>query len=83
MSATLSTASGAFIPVIPFFFLSGTTALICSFVISTAAHFAVGAAKVIVTGRSWLKSGTEMTLVGLGEALVTYGIGLLIAPMLH
>ena len=83
VSATLSTASGAFIPVIPFFFLSGTEALICSFIISTAAHFAVGAAKVIVTGRSWLKSGTEMTLVGLGEALVTYGIGLLIAPMLH
>ena len=83
VSATLSTASGAFIPVIPFFFLSGTAALIFSFVISTAAHFAVGASKVIVTGRSWLKSGTEMTLVGLGEALVTYGIGLLIAPMLH
>lgn len=83
VSATLSTASGAFIPVIPFFFMSGTAALICSFVISTAAHFAVGASKVIVTGRSWLKSGTEMTLVGLGEALVTYGLGLLIAPMLH
>jgi VIT1/CCC1 family predicted Fe2+/Mn2+ transporter/rubrerythrin len=83
VSATLSTASGAFIPVIPFFFMSGTPALICSFIISTSAHFAVGAAKVIVTGRSWLKSGTEMTLVGLGEALVTYGIGLLIAPMLH
>ncbi|MGD0016808.1 MAG: VIT1/CCC1 transporter family protein [Verrucomicrobiia bacterium] len=83
VSATLSTASGAFIPVIPFFFMSGTSALICSFVISTAAHFAVGASKVIVTGRSWLKSGTEMTLVGLGEALITYGLGLLIAPMLR
>jgi vacuolar iron transporter family protein len=83
VSATLSTASGAFIPVIPFFFMSGTAALICSFVISTAAHFAVGAAKVIVTGRSWLKSGTEMTLVGLGEALITYGIGFLIGPVIH
>ena len=83
VSATLSTASGAFIPVIPFFFMSGTAALICSFVISTAAHFAVGAAKVIVTGRSWLKSGTEMTLVGLGEAVITYGIGLLISPVIR
>ena len=83
VSATASTASGAFIPVIPFFFMSGAAALICSVVISTAAHFAVGAAKVIVTGRSWLKSGMEMTLVGLGEALITYGIGLLIAPMLR
>ena len=50
----------------------------------TTVHlFTVGASKVIATGRSWLKSGTEMTLVGLGEALITYGLGLLIAPMLH
>jgi len=81
-SATVSTAAGAFIPVIPFFFASGMTALIISFIISTAAHFAIGAAKVIVTGRSWLKSGMEMTLIGLGEAGITYGIGLLIAPAL-
>jgi len=78
-SATASTAAGAFIPVMPFFFMHGTPALIASFIISTAAHFAVGAAKVIVTGRSWFKSGMEMTFVGLGEAIITYGIGLLIA----
>jgi len=83
VSATLSTAAGAFIPVIPYFFFAGTTALLWSFIISTAAHFAVGAAKIVVTGRSWFKSGLEMTLVGLGEALITYGIGLLIGPALH
>ena len=77
-SATASTAVGAFIPVLPFFVMHGTPALIASFIISTAAHFAVGAAKVIVTGRSWFKSGMEMTFVGLGEAVITYGIGLLI-----
>ena len=82
-SATLSTAVGAFIPVIPYFWMSGMEALVCSFIISTAAHFAVGAAKVFVTGRSWFKSGMEMTAVGLGEALITYGIGLLIAPSLR
>jgi VIT1/CCC1 family predicted Fe2+/Mn2+ transporter len=81
-SATISTAIGAIIPVIPFIFWSGMEALIISFVISTAAHFAVGSSKVILTGRSWIKSGTEMTLVGLGEALITYAIGLLIAPMI-
>jgi VIT1/CCC1 family predicted Fe2+/Mn2+ transporter/rubrerythrin len=83
VSATLSTAAGAFVPVLPFIFLSGTPALVWSFVISTLAHFAVGASKVIVTGRSWLKSGAEMTVVGVGEALVTYMVGLLIAPALH
>jgi len=81
-SATISTAIGAIIPVLPFIFWSGMEALVISFIISTAAHFAVGASKVIVTGRSWLKSGTEMTLIGLGEAVTTYLIGMLIAPMI-
>ena len=83
ISATISTAIGAIIPVIPFIFWSGMEALVISFIISTAAHFAVGASKVIVTGRSWLKSGTEMTLIGLGEAVTTYLIGMLIAPMIR
>ncbi|HUI65205.1 MAG TPA: VIT1/CCC1 transporter family protein [Bacteroidota bacterium] len=82
ISATLSTAVGAAIPVIPFIFASGTTALICSFVVSTLAHFAVGASKVLVTGRSWLKSGLEMTMIGLGEAAVTYLLGLLVSPLI-
>jgi VIT1/CCC1 family predicted Fe2+/Mn2+ transporter/rubrerythrin len=81
-SAMISTALGAIIPVIPFIFCSGMEALVISFIISTAAHFAVGASKTIVTGRSWLKSGTEMTLIGLGEAIATYLIGMLIAPMI-
>jgi VIT1/CCC1 family predicted Fe2+/Mn2+ transporter len=80
VSATLSTAIGAAVPVIPFLFSSGMTALAISFIVSTVAHFAVGASKVLVTGRSWIKSGTEMTLVGLGEAAITYTIGLLVSP---
>lgn len=83
ISASISTAIGATVPVLPFFFWSGVHGLIISFVISTAAHFAVGASKVLVTGRSWLKSGAEMTVVGLGEALITYAIGTLIAPMIR
>ena len=80
VSATLSTALGAFIPIIPFFFIRGYPAIIASFVISTLAHFLIGAAKTIVTGLSPWKSGLEMTLVGLGEALTTYLVGLLISP---
>ncbi len=82
ISATISTGLGAIIPVLPFFFLSGFNAVIVSFIISTLAHFVVGASKVIVTGRSWLISGAEMTVVGLGEAIVTYIIGLLISSVL-
>jgi VIT1/CCC1 family predicted Fe2+/Mn2+ transporter len=78
-SAGLSTAAGAIIPVIPFFFLTGPAAVIVAFVVSLAAHFAVGAAKSLFTNRSWFWSGAEMTIVGIIEAVVTYGVGSLAA----
>ncbi len=55
------------------------TAVIASFVISTFAHFAVGAAKSLVTTRSWWASGLEMTIVGVIEAAITYGLGVALA----
>jgi VIT1/CCC1 family predicted Fe2+/Mn2+ transporter len=76
-SGTLSTAIGAFIPIVPFFFLSGIPAVVAAAIVSLAAHFAVGAAKSLITVRSWWSSGTEMTVVGALEGAVTYGIGLL------
>jgi VIT1/CCC1 family predicted Fe2+/Mn2+ transporter len=76
ISGALSTAAGAFIPIVPFFFLSGYSAVIVSAVVSLLAHFAVGAAKSLVTVRSWWSSGFEMTLVGAVEGVVTYVIGL-------
>jgi VIT1/CCC1 family predicted Fe2+/Mn2+ transporter/rubrerythrin len=82
VSATLSTATGAFIPIVPFFFTHGYSAIFISFAISTAAHFVVGASKTVVTGLSPWRSGAEMTLIGLGEALVTYGLGRVFGPMI-
>jgi vacuolar iron transporter family protein len=76
VSGALSTAAGAFIPIVPFFFLSGYSAVIVSAVVSLVAHFAVGAAKSLVTVRSWWSSGFEMTFVGAVEGVVTYVIGL-------
>jgi vacuolar iron transporter family protein len=77
-SGALSTAVGAIIPVIPFFFLQGIPAVIAAAVVSLAAHFAVGAAKSLITVRSWWSSGFEMTVVGAVEGAVTYGIGILL-----
>lgn len=79
ISATISTAIGGFIPIIPFFFTVGMPAVIASFVISTVAHFAVGASKALVTTRPWWASGLEMTAVGILEAAITYGLGLAFA----
>ncbi len=77
-SGALSTAVGAIIPVIPFFFMQGVPAVIAAAVISLIAHFAVGAAKSLITVRSWWSSGLEMTVVGAVEGAVTYGIGVLL-----
>jgi vacuolar iron transporter family protein len=76
ISAALSTAIGAFIPIVPFFFMSGISAVIAAFVVSILAHFAVGAVKSLITIRSWWASGLEMTIVGVIEAAVTYSLGL-------
>ena len=75
-SAALSTAVGAFIPIVPFFFMSGFPAVVAAFIISILAHFAVGALKSLITIRSWWASGLEMTIVGIIQAVVTYGLGL-------
>jgi predicted membrane protein (TIGR00267 family) len=79
VSAGLSTSVGAFIPLVPFFFCGGMTAIVWSLAISIAAHFAVGAAKTLVTGLNWFKSGMEMTIVSVIAAVVTYGLGYLFA----
>jgi vacuolar iron transporter family protein len=77
-SGALSTAVGALIPVVPFFFLHGVPAVIAAAIVSLAAHFAVGTAKSLITIRSWWSSGLEMTVVGAVEGAVTYGIGILL-----
>ncbi len=82
LSATVSTAIGGFISIIPFFFTIGMPAVIMSFVISTIAHCAVGASKALVTQRKWYASGAGMTVVEVIEAAITYGVGVAFAGAL-
>jgi len=65
--------------VIPFFFMTGSIAIVLAGIISLAAHFAVGAAKSLFTLRSWWASGLEMTLAGVIVGGVTYVCGLAFA----
>ncbi len=76
ISGAVSTAVGAFIPIIPFFFMSGIPAVLLAAAVSLLAHFAVGAAKSLITIRSWWSSGIEMTFVGVLEGAVTYALGI-------
>ena len=70
-----STAIGAFIPIVPFFVLDHQVAIWTSLAISMLAHFAIGAARSIFTGRSVWASGRDMFLVGFGVAAIAYVIG--------
>jgi VIT1/CCC1 family predicted Fe2+/Mn2+ transporter len=45
-------------------------------IVSLVAHFAVGAAKPLITIRSWWSNGFEMTWIGALEGAVTYVIGI-------
>jgi vacuolar iron transporter family protein len=77
LAGFLSTAAGALIPVLPFFWVQGTQAVIWAAGVSLAAHFLIGAAKSLVTLRSWWSSGTEMTIAGVLVGGATYVLGLI------
>ena len=78
IAAGISTGLGAIVPVIPFIFTTGTVAIVVAAVVSLVAHFLVGAAKSLVTLRSWWAAGLEMTLAGVvvGGALYLIGLAL-------
>ena len=76
LAAGVSTGLGAIVPVIPFIFTTGTVAIVLAAVISLIAHFLVGAAKSLVTLRSWWSAGLEMTLAGVIVGGATYLVGL-------
>jgi predicted membrane protein (TIGR00267 family) len=71
----IATGIGAVIPVAPFFFIQGATAAWVSLAIAMLAHFGVGAARSVFTGRGIVRSGMDMFVVGLGVAIVGYFIG--------
>ncbi|MGD0386365.1 MAG: VIT1/CCC1 transporter family protein [Solirubrobacteraceae bacterium] len=78
LAGGLSTAAGAMVPVIPFFFLHGTAGVIVAASVSLVAHFAVGAAKSLFTLRTAWSAGLEMTAAGAIVGGVTYLLGLAI-----
>jgi vacuolar iron transporter family protein len=78
----ISTGLGAVIPLLPFMFIPGPAAIWTGVGISMVAHFLVGASRAIFTGRPAIRSGFEMFAVGMGVALVTYLLGLLLGVKL-
>jgi VIT1/CCC1 family predicted Fe2+/Mn2+ transporter len=77
-----ATAVGAFIPIVPFLTMEFGGAVWVSLAISMLAHFAIGAARSLFTGRSLWASGRDMFLVGFGVAAIGYAIGELVTKFL-
>lgn len=75
-------AVGAIIPVIPFFFMGGMSAVLLSAGLSAAGLFIIGAAITLFTGKGVWYSGFRQVFFGLAAAAITYGIGSLIGVSL-
>ncbi|MCL4529975.1 MAG: VIT1/CCC1 family protein [Chloroflexi bacterium] len=71
-------AFGALFPLLPFFFLSGNTAIFTSLVMSAFGLFLFGAAITLMTGQNAVYAGGRQVLVGMAAAGLTYGVGKLI-----
>jgi VIT1/CCC1 family predicted Fe2+/Mn2+ transporter len=66
------------VPVVPFFFLAGTTAVLVSAGLSAIGLFAIGPLITVFTGRGARFSGRRQVAIGSAAAALTYGVGLLI-----
>jgi VIT1/CCC1 family predicted Fe2+/Mn2+ transporter len=71
----VSYLAGAAVPVAPYLFVAPPSGIAISVIITVLVLFAVGAAKTIVTARSWWRSGIESMLTGIAAGAVTYGAG--------
>ena len=78
----IATLVGAVIPIVPFLLMESGTAIWVSLVISMAAHFGVGAARSVFTGRSIWASGRDMFVVGFSVAAAGYVLGDLLVKLL-
>jgi len=77
----LSYLVGAAVPVTPYLFLVPARGVIYSAVATLFALFVVGAAKTLITTRSWWRSGLESALTGAAAAAATFGAGTMLSRL--
>ncbi|MBV8774723.1 MAG: VIT1/CCC1 transporter family protein [Deltaproteobacteria bacterium] len=66
---------GAAVPMLPYLLSLPTAGILLSAFATVIALFLVGAAKTLLTGRRWWRSGLESMLIGIVAAAVTYSVG--------
>jgi VIT1/CCC1 family predicted Fe2+/Mn2+ transporter len=70
-----SFAVGALVPLLPWFFGSGTSAVVASIILGAVSALAVGVGLAYFTGRSRLRTAVRQLGIAAVVAAVTYGIG--------
>jgi VIT1/CCC1 family predicted Fe2+/Mn2+ transporter len=78
LSSFVTFAVGAFVPLLPWLFTSGTRAILWSVALGAIAALGVGAGLAHFTGRSWVWSASRQLLISGVAAAVTFGVGRLI-----
>ncbi len=76
-------AVGALVPLVSWFFLSGTTAILASVGFSALATIAVGGGLALLTGRNVAKSALRQLVLSAAAATITYSIGHLLGTAIH
>jgi VIT1/CCC1 family predicted Fe2+/Mn2+ transporter len=74
-SSFVAFASGAVIPLLPFFVSSGGTAIVTSALLVGVALFATGATVGVLTGGPLVGRGLRQLAIGAAAAVVTYALG--------
>jgi len=78
VSSFLSFSIGAILPLLPWFFAEGSTAVIASVIIGAVAALALGAAIGLMAGRSVVGTALRQLAVAAVAAAVTYTVGSLL-----
>lgn len=73
---------GGILPVVPYLFLQGTTALLTAVVIGALALAAMGVSKALLAERNPLISTLEVWAIGAATCLIGYGLGTLLPRLL-
>ena len=74
-SSLVSFAIGALIPLLPWFFTSGTPAVVASIALGAVSASGIGWTVAVFTGRSRLRSALRQLGIAVVAAGVTYGVG--------
>jgi len=75
VSSFVAFVIGGLLPLMPWFFTGGTTAVVASIVLGLCGAIVVGALLARFTDRPWPMAVARQVLITAGAAAVTYGIG--------